>query len=174
MIPINKSIPGRTFEPSIRRFYTFTDKEYPRGTSMQHVLKELNSRIPELEDIFATLTDLNQQSVHLSTDIQNLFDIWGEEVRSTSNPDYEHYQEKAALKTEVNQHIQKQIEKIQEMGGVVKDMQKGLVDFYIEHQNRGLYLCWKVGESTIKHWHPLRGGFSTRRPIEELSLVKQR
>lgn len=131
-------------------------------------IEEVNEKIPEIQEIFERIAELNEQSVSLSKDIQNLFDIWGGGIRREKNPDFCFYQEKVSKKNSLNQEIQEGIEKIQDLGGVVKDLQKGLVDFYFERGREGVYLCWKRGEEKVTHWHPLRGGFATRRPIEEL------
>ena len=45
----------------------------------------------------------------------------------------------------------KLIEKIQEFGCLVKDLDIGLIDFPTLFQGEEVYLCWKLGES----WHPI-------------------
>jgi hypothetical protein len=47
----------------------------------------------------------------------------------------------------------------------LKDLDTGLVDFYSLRGSEIVFLCWKEGEAEIKHWHSLKGGFSTRKPI---------
>lgn len=56
-------------------------------------------------------------------------------------------------------------EHIQELGGVVKDPQTGLVDFYGRIDGRTVWLCWRYGEDSIGYYHDLDSGYSGRRPL---------
>ena len=60
---------------------------------------------------------------------------------------------------------------VDELAGVgveLKDYQIGLVDFVGRHQGRDVYLCWKLGEESIKFWHELHTGVTGRQPINTL------
>ena len=50
----------------------------------------------------------------------------------------------------------------------LKDYQTGLIDFIGRHEGRDVYLCWKLGEEQITHWHELNAGFAGRQPVETL------
>ena len=54
---------------------------------------------------------------------------------------------------------------ITEMGGVIKDLALGLVDFPHLRDGRVVNLCWKFGETAISHWHGLDEGFANRKPL---------
>jgi hypothetical protein len=54
---------------------------------------------------------------------------------------------------------------INEMGGTIKDLTLGLVDFPHRRNGRVVNLCWKYGETTVAHWHGLDEGFANRRPL---------
>jgi len=41
----------------------------------------------------------------------------------------------------------------------------GLVDFPGEIDGRLVYLCWRLGEPSIQHWHELDAGFPGRQPL---------
>lgn len=55
---------------------------------------------------------------------------------------------------------------IDAIGVQVKDIDKGLLDFPCKLDGETVLLCWKMGESTISHWHTLEGGFVSRKPID--------
>ena len=57
------------------------------------------------------------------------------------------------------------VEGIQELGGVVKDVGEGLVDFLAKRDGEDILLCWKLGEDEIAHWHGLEEGFAGRKPL---------
>ncbi len=54
---------------------------------------------------------------------------------------------------------------IADMGGVIKDLALGLVDFPHRRDGRVVNLCWKYGETTIAHWHGLDEGYANRKPL---------
>jgi hypothetical protein len=56
-------------------------------------------------------------------------------------------------------------EAIQDLGGVVKDLEQGLVDFPARRGDEEVFLCWRLGESEIAYWHGVEDGFAGRRPL---------
>ncbi|MGH9823950.1 MAG: DUF2203 domain-containing protein [Blastocatellia bacterium] len=54
---------------------------------------------------------------------------------------------------------------IEGLGVIVKDFQKGLVDFPHEREGRIVFLCWKPDENEIGWWHEVDTGFSGRLPL---------
>jgi hypothetical protein len=63
-------------------------------------------------------------------------------------------------------HIQEMLESIQSHGCLVKDIEAGLVDFPTLYQGEEVYLCWKLGERGIGHWHGAEEGYRGRKPID--------
>jgi hypothetical protein len=63
------------------------------------------------------------------------------------------------------------VDELSEIGCELKDYQMGLIDFVGRHEGRDVYLCWKLGEDRITHWHELNAGFAGRKPV---SLLKER
>lgn len=51
------------------------------------------------------------------------------------------------------------------LGCELKDLDRGLVDFYAMRSNDVVYLCWMDGEEDIAWWHPLDSGVRGRRPL---------
>jgi hypothetical protein len=66
------------------------------------------------------------------------------------------------------------VEKIQEIGCHLKDIETGLIDFPTLYRDREVYLCWKLGESGIGFWHHVEDGFRGRRPIDGDFLANHR
>ena len=62
----------------------------------------------------------------------------------------------------------KYLGKLLTRGAVIKDLQKGLIDFYSQHEGRDIFLCWQIGEKDIHYWHELEKGFGSRQPIKLL------
>lgn len=59
---------------------------------------------------------------------------------------------------------------IQECGCLVKDLDTGLLDFPTLFQGEEVYLCWKLGETSIGFWHRVSDGVRGRRPIDPVFL----
>ena len=57
------------------------------------------------------------------------------------------------------------LQAIQEIGVIVKDLDLGLCDFPFYLDGRIVYLCWKLGEDKIEWWHEITTGFSERQAI---------
>ena len=57
------------------------------------------------------------------------------------------------------------IKEIERLGGVVKDVAQGLIDFYGLREGEIVCLCWRLGEERIDYWHGLEEGFAGRQPI---------
>jgi hypothetical protein len=55
---------------------------------------------------------------------------------------------------------------LQEIGIVIRDLERGLVDFPAIRDGREVYLCWQRGEDEVAFWHELDTGFPGRRPLD--------
>ena len=55
---------------------------------------------------------------------------------------------------------------LQEAGIVVRDIDRGLIDFPALRGGQEVYLCWETGEDEISHWHEIEGGYGTRQPLD--------
>jgi hypothetical protein len=61
------------------------------------------------------------------------------------------------------------VARIDALGLTLRDIEKGLVDFPALVSGRQIWLCWKLGETSIGWWHGLDTGFDGRRPLAELA-----
>ena len=62
--------------------------------------------------------------------------------------------------------INRYLQELEAVGCVFKGFDAGLVDFYSLREDRPIFLCWKLGEDRITHWHEIDAGFSGRQPID--------
>jgi hypothetical protein len=53
-----------------------------------------------------------------------------------------------------------------EAGIVVRDVDRGLIDFPSLRDGREVYLCWQLGEERVGWWHDLESGFGGRQPLD--------
>jgi hypothetical protein len=55
---------------------------------------------------------------------------------------------------------------VAEAGIVLRDIDRGLVDFPAIIDGDEVYLCWQLGEDEVEHWHELDAGYGGRRPLD--------
>jgi hypothetical protein len=78
--------------------------------------------------------------------------------------------EVARQRAEMESHLERVRESIAEIDAIgvqVKDLDSGLLDFPFRLDEEIVLLCWRMGESTIEHWHTLESGFQGRQPVDE-------
>lgn len=68
---------------------------------------------------------------------------------------------------QIAHQVQEALDRIQQTGCVVKDLDEGLVDFPTLRDGQEVYLCWKLGEERIAFWHGMEEGFAGRKPLDE-------
>lgn len=56
-------------------------------------------------------------------------------------------------------------EQLERLDIVVRDLERGLVDFPALIDGREVYLCWLLDEPQVTHWHGIESGFAGRRPL---------
>ncbi|WP_040352987.1 DUF2203 domain-containing protein [Blastopirellula marina] len=64
-----------------------------------------------------------------------------------------------------SQRLQNYVEELRELGVEPKSGPEGLVDFPAIINGKTVYLCWKLGEPVVTHWHEMDAGFAGRQPI---------
>lgn len=62
--------------------------------------------------------------------------------------------------------VRRLLETLNEAGIVVRDLDRGLIDFPSLLDGREVYLCWELGEGSVDYWHELDGGYGGREPLD--------
>lgn len=73
----------------------------------------------------------------------------------------------AARVGNLRDRLQELVRELQQLGIELKDPLAGLLDFRARRGENEVYLCWRLGEPAVGHWHALDGGFAGRRPMSE-------
>ena len=63
--------------------------------------------------------------------------------------------------------VRETISEIDEIGVQVKDIDSGLLDFPCRLDDQVVLLCWRMGETSIEHWHTMEAGFNGRQPVDD-------
>jgi hypothetical protein len=62
--------------------------------------------------------------------------------------------------------VQRLLGALEESGIVLRDIDRGLVDFPAMLDGKEAYLCWELGEDEIAHWHEIGSGYRGRQPLD--------
>ena len=135
-----------------------------------YTVEEANAMVGRLRDLFGLVIQLRGQ---LGALYQRL-DTAGHPPRDEDMDD-DLEQPQASLPPDVVRDqawfrglvetLREKLEEIQACGCVIKDVEAGLVDWLARHEGRDVYLCWKLGEPAVTHYHDLDAGFAGRRPL---------
>ena len=63
------------------------------------------------------------------------------------------------------ERMQEYVDELLRLGVELKDPYTGLVDFPSILDDHEVYLCWRLGEPEVAHWHELDAGFAGRRKL---------
>jgi hypothetical protein len=62
--------------------------------------------------------------------------------------------------------VRRILDTLERAGIVLRDIDRGLVDFPALTGGREVYLCWELGEDEVGYWHDLEGGYGGREPLD--------
>ncbi len=85
---------------------------------------------------------------------------------SPTNPDARALDELQRRRVSLGEELGRGVQAIHRRGVLLKDLERGLIDFYTVSGDRLIFLCWQLSEPEVAHWHTLEGGFSGRLPLD--------
>ncbi len=65
------------------------------------------------------------------------------------------------------------INELNKLGVVLKGFD-GLCDFPSLREGREVYLCWRLGELSVRFWHETNAGFAGRQPLDPVPITDNR
>lgn len=124
-------------------------------------LDDAEALLPRLTPILSRLRELKLEHDRLRRQLAEI----GATVKSNGHPPDGGLQEARSGLEQIAREMRGLIEEIGHMGCELKDIELGLVDFRCERDGRDVYLCWKLGEESIRWWHELDTGYVSRQPL---------
>lgn len=132
-----------------------------------YTVEEANRTLPLVRSIVGDIVDL-YHDVHARKErLNNVRQLRG---ASSRDNDSVYSEELEQMEREIDGDIERLKEYAAELDGLgieLKDPITGLIDFYSEMDGRIVYLCWKMGEQEVAHWHELDAGFAGRQSLFE-------
>jgi hypothetical protein len=129
-----------------------------------YAIDEANAAIPDVERILVALRDQREDLI-----------TFRDRALSLTTEDGEASEEAAEELRRIRLRMQGLIDQMQagvarlvELDIQLRDIKGGLIDFPAMLAGRPIWLCWRLGEPEVRHWHAHDQGFSSRRPLDEL------
>lgn len=131
-------------------------------------LDEANQQIEWLRPTLERMVSLKREfdRVQREVDVHSL----ASSGASPQNPDARALAALEKRRVELGEELGKNVQAIHRRGILLKDLDRGLVDFYTVSGDRLIFLCWRLGEPSIAHWHTLEGGYAARQPLDRTEL----
>lgn len=133
-------------------------------------LDEANALLPYLTKQLAVLKETKGRIALLARELESeglrFEDLFQKEGLSELQLNYRRKFE------ELGDTVNDIVFEIQDKGPVVKDIDKGLVDFFAKINGEDGLLCWRAGEAEIQFWHSTTEGFDSRKSLFERSILE--
>jgi hypothetical protein len=135
-------------------------------------LDEAQSLLPVLESLLRAAINGKKLIEEVETEMQALSHrIF---LNGGTHVDVVAVARRKAERAKAEQSAKDALGEIDSIGVQVKDIDIGLLDFPCEVEGRIVLLCWKMGETSITHWHGTEEGFAGRKPIDERIVRSKR
>ena len=89
-------------------------------------------------------------------------------LRSSPEQPDEIAEQLQGVATRLAEEIDGYMGELVELGVLFKGFDAGLVDFPGFMDGRPVFLCWQLGEDSVKYWHEEDAGFAGRQSLPEL------
>ena len=125
---------------------------------MKHfTVAEAEALIPELERIFDAVAELTAKAERKVASLRRLQDAGDADPAASAI-------ERSQLQF-LAQGINDWMGKIVALGALPKGVEPALVDFPSRLNGQEVYLCWRLGDKSLTHYHGIDEGFSGRKPL---------
>ncbi|WP_254510330.1 DUF2203 domain-containing protein [Anatilimnocola floriformis] len=125
-------------------------------------IEQANAMLPLVRAITADLVTLARDVVERR---QRLASFAKRKATSAGDPYAEELASMQQAVADDTERLQEYIAELRRLGLEPKGALDGLVDFPSNVDGRPVYLCWKLGEAEVTHWHELDAGFAGRQSL---------
>jgi len=140
-----------------------------RSRKKFYTVEEANAALPLLRSILRDVTELARDLRERHDRLERV------PVRAGSSGQTAYDEELMEIQSDLERGQEKMHEYEQELKNLnveLKDYYTGLVDFPCWMDDRAVYLCWRLGEPEVAHWHELDAGFAGRQKLADSPTVR--
>jgi hypothetical protein len=123
------------------------------GEDRVYTVEEANEMLPDLRERLARIRAARQELLRDAELVKARVATDG----GGASGGRRYWEAQATLKAEIERLANENI--------ALRDPESGLVDFPGEREGRRVWLCWRLGEDRVAHWHELDTGFVGRQPL---------
>jgi hypothetical protein len=125
-------------------------------------LEQANAMLPLVRAIAKDLAELSRDVIERRERLNALLAGRGQQSRDIYSEELAQIDDELAKDSD---RLREYVRELEELGVELKNPPEGLVDFRCLMDGRVVYLCWKLDEPEIQHWHELDAGFAGRQPL---------
>ena len=129
-----------------------------------YAIDEANAALPDVERILGSLREQREELIEARDRAIGL-------TPEDGAPSPEAAEQLRLLRLRMQgliDQMQAGVARLVELEITLRDIQTGLIDFPALVSGRPIWLCWRLGEPDVGHWHAQNEGFDSRRPLDEL------
>ncbi|MDR3635477.1 MAG: DUF2203 domain-containing protein [Isosphaeraceae bacterium] len=133
----------------------------PEVERRYYTVEEANKTLPLVR---AIVGDIVRQYHTVNELRQRLDAVTNERRRRDGDPYSEEFAQSQSEMEAEEGKLAAYIDELTKLGVELKGPD-GLCDFYSRMDGRDVYLCWRLGEPQVMHWHELNAGVAGRKPL---------
>ncbi len=127
-----------------------------------YTLEDAEASLPWVSDAIDAMRKATAELLDARTKLSALLEAIRSNGGSTHEEEAHDLHSRVEKSTEA---LRLPLEEFEERGIIIRDLQRGLIDFPAMREGREVYLCWLYGEERIDFWHELDTGFPGRQPL---------
>jgi len=128
-----------------------------------------NAALPDVERILLALRDQREELIRLRDQVVAGHEASpGAEPGPAASPLADGRTMRLRMQFLVDQ-MQAGVTRLVEQDVTLREIEAGLIDFPALASGRQIWLCWRLGEGPIEHWHEMDEGFAGRRLLADLT-----
>lgn len=134
-----------------------------------YTVQEANATLPLLRSILRDITELARD---LKDRHERLSRVQVATPKAMGEPHHEEVQLILAEMERDQERMREYEKELKSLHVELKDYYTGLVDFPCQKDGRVVFLCWRLGEPEVAHWHELQDGVGGRKKLEKVQAKK--
>jgi hypothetical protein len=132
-----------------------------------YAIDEANAALPDVERILIALRDQREELIQLR---DRVIDATPDDSETPTAGAAEQIRLLRLGMQGLIDQMQAGVARLIDMDITLRDISTGLIDFPALVSGRPIWLCWRLGEDDVAHWHAHDAGFDSRRPLSELPM----
>lgn len=132
--------------------------------SRYYTIDAANGTVPEVERILAALRDQRAELIALR---DRVVAASPDDAAPTGEVADRIRLLRLSMQGLIDQ-MQAGVARLVDLDITLRDISTGLIDYPALVSGRPIWLCWRLGEATVSHWHSHDEGFDARRSLDEL------